>query len=95
MNTTSNINDLPTVFAVGVDETEWAATSIVILVGVASAAVQARLSGTRMIAVAHVDPSQRLLEQLDRPLVDHQLHGRHGNSIITVVSIIVVRAYVP
>jgi len=94
MNTTSNINDLPTVFAVGVDKAEWAATSIAILVGVASAAVQARLSGTRMIAVAHVDPRQRLLEQLDRPLVDHQLHGRHGNRII-VVRIIVVRAYVP
>jgi len=58
---------------------------------VAPAAVEARLTGTRVMTVAHVDARQRLLQQLHPPLVDHHLHagrptGRHGNNINYTVS---------
>ena len=71
--------DLRTVFAVGVDVAEWAATSVAVFVGVASASIAARLSGTRVIAVAYVDAGQCLLEQLHRPLVDHHLHSHRSS----------------
>jgi len=75
---------LPTVFAVGVDEAQWTATSIEIFVGVASTAMKTRLTSTRMIAVAHVDAGQRLLEQLHRALVDHHLHTQL--SVVTMAT---------
>ena len=62
-----------TVFAVGVDEAERAAASVAVSVGVTAAGVQARLTGARVVAVAHVHPGQRFLQQLHRPLVDHHL----------------------
>lgn len=72
---------LRTFFAVGVDEAKRAAASVVILVGVTPAAAETRLAGTRVVAVAHVDARQRLLEQLHRPLVDHHLHTHHHSSL--------------
>jgi len=70
---------LLTVFAVGVDEAKWTTTLVEIFVGVTPATMQTRPTSTRMIAVAHVDTSQRFLEQLHWPLVDHHLHQQSSS----------------